>query len=202
MKTAIKILSLALFLLPMTAGETNAQVQEWWTGITYQGALSAGDTKDIADQFSWRNVGIEGRTMVGPKMSVGVFAGWNVFNEETSGTISLAGVDVTGFQSRFVNAIPLLATVHLYSDRRNGPRPYLGGGVGTYWIENRLELGQTALEVDNWHFGLAPEFGIIFPTGGRLEGYLSAKYNYAFESGGITHSYWTFGIGLAGSNRR
>jgi len=200
MKNAIKVVSLALFLVLVGNAKAEAQVDGWWWGATYQTALSAGDTKDFVDQFSWRNFGVEGRAILNDKASLGLFLGWNVFNDDVDGTISLGGVDVSGFQSRFVNAIPILATAHYYFGARSGRSLYLGGGVGTYWIENRLELGTTALTVTNWHFGLAPEIGISFPTNDMARGYLSVKYNYAFESDGITHNYWTFGIGLAAGN--
>ena len=196
MKNAIRVLALAsLFVL---AGNANAQAQSnrlWWA-FTYQGALSSGDTKNFVDQFSWRNVGLEGRSFMNPDLSVGVFFGWNVFNDEGEGLVSLGSADISGYQYRFVNAFPMLLTAHYYLGDRTGPRAFVGTGVGTYWIENRMELGLTAVTVDNWHFGLAPEVGLMIPTAGFSEAYLSAKYNYAFESGGITHSYWTFGVGI------
>lgn len=200
MKNTIKVASLALFLLSMTAVDLSAQYNEWWGAISYQGSLPSGDTKTFSEPFSWRGIGLEGRTAVRSNVSVGGFVGWNVFNDELDGTVSLGGADISGFQSRFVNAMPLLATAHFYTGSRGDTRAYLGGGIGTYWIENRLELGRTALTTDNWHFGLAPEFGIILPRDRFAAGILSVKYNYAFEAGGITHSYWTFGIGFAASN--
>ena len=135
--------------------------------------------------------------MINENASLGLFLGWNVFNDEVDGTIGLGGVDVSGFQSRYVNAVPMLATAHYYFGDRSGRSLYLGGGVGTYWIKNRLELGLTALTATSWHFGLAPEVGVTFPTRDLAEGYLSVKYNYAFEADGISHNYWTFGIGIA-----
>ena len=200
MKNAIKVLALALFLVLAGSENTEAQIQQWWGGVTYQTALTAGDTKDFVDQFSWRNVGIEGRGMINPNLSVGAFFGWNVFNDELSGTASLGGVDVSGYQSRFVNALPMLATAHYYLGEAGSPRAYLGAGVGTYWIENRLELGVTSLTTDAWHFGLAPEVGFIIPSSSAAASYLNIKYNYAFEANGFTHSYWTFGIGVATKN--
>jgi outer membrane protein W len=197
MKYAIRVLALALLLVFVANAKVSAQAQEWWWAFTYQTALSAGDTKDFVDQFSWRNVGVEARSMINQNASVGVFFGWNVFNKEVDGTISLGAVDVSGYQSRFINAVPMLATAHYYLGSRAGPRPYLGAGVGTYWIENRLELGLTSATVTNWHFGLAPEVGVIIPTQAMAETYLSVKYNYAFEAGDIQRAYWTFGIGFA-----
>jgi hypothetical protein len=188
--------TIALALLMFLAGNSRAAAQEWWGGVTYQTALSSGDMADFVDQFSWRNIGIEGRSMIGSNASVGIFLGWNVFHDEVDGTVSLGAVDASGYQSRFVNAVPLLATAHYYFGRPSGPRPYVGAGIGTYWIENRLELGLTGIEATNWHFGLAPEFGVIIPTQGMADTYLSVKYNYAHESGDISRSYWTFGIGF------
>ena len=197
MNNTIRVVALALFLVLAGSAKAEAQAQEWWWGVTYQTALSAGDTKDFVDQFSWRNVGIEGRTMIKPNLAVGLFFGWNVLHDEMEGTVSLGGVDVSGYQSRFVNAVPMLATAHYFFEERSGRRLFVGGGVGTYWIENRLELGLTALTSTNWHLGFAPEVGVTFPTRELGEGYLSVKYNYAAESGDVTHSYWTFGIGFA-----
>ena len=197
MKNAMRVFALALFLFLAGCAKAEAQVQGWWWGFTYQTALTTGDAKDFVDQLSWRNVGVEARSMIGRSASVGLFLGWNVFHQDVDGTISLGAVDASGYQSRFVNAVPMLATAHWYFGGRSGPRPYLGAGVGTYWIENRLELGQTAVTVDQWHLGLAPEFGVIIPTDAMAHSYLSVKYNYAFEAGDIQRSYWTFGIGFS-----
>ena len=183
MRLGLRIASIALFLILGTNSQAEGQYryQEWWWGITYQTSLTTGNTKDFIDQFSWRNVGIEGRTMVNQNASVGLFFGWNVFNDEVDGTVSLGGADITGYQTRYMNAVPMLATGHLNFGQRRGPRPFIGGGIGTYWIENKVELGTTQLTADNWHFGLAPEVGFIFPTQGIAEGFISAKYNVAIR---------------------
>jgi hypothetical protein len=198
MKHAIEAVALALLLAAVASGTASAQQQPWWGGATYQGALSSGSTSDFIDQFSWRNVGVEGRKMIREDASVGVFFGWNVFNDEGDATTSIGNIDVSGFQSRFINAFPMLVTAHYYpmSGQSDDPRFFLGTGVGTYYIENRAELGITAIEATNWHFGIAPEVGLFIPNSPFSGGLLSVKYNYAFESDGIEHSYWTFGVGF------
>ena len=196
MKNAIRTLALAFFLL--FAGNTAAEAQNgqtWWA-LTYQTALATGDTKTFTDDFSWRNVGLEGRSFLNSNLSIGGFIGWNVLNSELDGTVSLGSVDVSGYQSRYINAFPMLLTAHYYMGQRGGSRPYIGAGVGTYYVENRLDMGLTAVTVTNWHFGFAPEVGVMIPTAGYSEAHLSAKYNYAASSGDITRSYWTFGIGF------
>jgi hypothetical protein len=72
----------------------------------------------------------------------------------------------------------------------------VGTGVGTYYIENRAELGLTSVTVNKWHFGIAPEVGVLVPSSRVGDGLLSVKYNYAFEAGGVERAYWTFGVGL------
>jgi outer membrane protein W len=190
-----KMVSVALFLFLLVSAE--AKAQDWFWAAQYQTALSVGDTKDFTDQFSGRNFAVEGRAIINENFSAGLFLGWNVFNEEVADEdITIGGATVSGYQFRYVNAFPILATAHYYLGRRGGPRGYIGAGAGTYYIENRLEMGLTALTVDNWHLGVAPEAGIVFPFNRYAAGYLSAKYNYAFEAGGIKHTYWTFGIGI------
>lgn len=196
MKNAIRTLALAFLLVLARNATAEAQTGQVWWAFTYQTALATGDTKTFTDDFSWRNVGLEGRSFLNPDLSIGVFFGWNVFHKALDGTISLGNVDASGYQDRFVNALPMLLTAHYYLGDRYGPRPYLGAGVGTYWIENRLELGVTSVTLSNWHFGVAPEVGVMIPTQGYSDTYLSAKYNHAFESGGVTRGYWTFGVGI------
>lgn len=197
MKKLSGVILFALLLVGAAAGGAEAQ-EDWWWGAVYQGSLGSGDTQEMIESFSWRNFGIEGRVLVREDVSMGVFAGWNVFNEQVDEQISFGGADVSGLQARYINAVPLLATVHYYARQSSGRTLFLGGGIGTYWIENRLEMGTTAVTATNWHFGLAPEVGFSFPLDNGLDGFLSVKYNYALEADSIEHSYWTFGIGLGG----
>lgn len=197
MRYATRAGVLALLLSFGVCATAQAQ-EEWWGGFTYQAALTSGPTADFIDQLSWRNMGLEARKMVGENASLGVFFGWNVFNEELNTTSSLGAVDISGFQSRFVNAFPMLVTAHYYPGVRQSTsaRFFVGTGVGTYYIENRAELGLTSVTVNKWHFGIAPEIGVLVPSSRVGDGLLSVKYNYAFEAGGIERAYWTFGVGL------
>ncbi|MEJ2540926.1 MAG: hypothetical protein P8188_13305 [Gemmatimonadota bacterium] len=185
-----------LLILALSPGAAEAQ-SGWWSGITYQASLAQQDTELFSDGLQWRNFGLDFRRMVAARVSVGLFTGWHTFNQEVDGTLGLENVDISGLQRRYVNAFPLLATVHGYfRDARQGG-PFAGLGVGTFWIENRVEVGRTAIRTDQWHFGLAPEVGYAFRTRTGLDPYLSVRYNHAFEAGDFTHGWWTFGIGIA-----
>lgn len=198
MKNGVRGLSVALLLVVAASGSAQAQQGDWWGGVSYQGSLTAGETADFIDQFSFRNVAIEGRKMMSDDLSIGMYFAWNVFNEDVTETVSMGSYDVSGYQSRFINSFPMMASVHYYFGETLGrsPRFFIGTGVGTYFIENRLEIGTTAITLDNWHFGLAPEVGIALPSSRYTGAVLNVKYNYAFEVDGVEASYWTFGIGF------
>ena len=66
-------------------------------------------------------------------------------------------------------------------------------------------MGVYRIDNDNWHFGIAPEAGLIIPFGDPTAGlYLSGRYNYAFDSGTALggeennfYSYWEINVGFA-----
>jgi outer membrane protein W len=94
-------------------------------------------------------------------------------------------------------------TSHLHFGKpRSGLRPYIGLGAGAYYIKQRLEIGVMMLEVDNWHFGLMPEVGVLIPTESVIF-IIRAKYNYAFSAGksigkdAIDISYVSLNVGVS-----
>jgi opacity protein-like surface antigen len=207
---AIKGIIASLALLLMFSGE--AMAQDWWWGITYQmsatSSLPGSSDTDVnfIEDFSFRGLGIEARYVParGANYSFGFSGSWNVLNEVNEfgserNTISLPNADVSGTQYRYFNSVPLLANASYYFGDRGGIRPYVGANVGTYYIERRNEIGVSAITQDNWHFGWAPEIGLVVPLG-RPEVVMLAevRYNWAFSAGGTgDQKYWGFNIGFA-----
>ena len=185
-------------LLLAIVGAVPAAAQNQWFSLAYGVSLPSDGTKDFTDNTSWRNLSADYSWFTTRNIAIGFNAAWSVFVERVPDeTASLEGVDVTGTQVRYVNAFPMLLTVHRYLGQPGGIRPYLGAGVGTYFVEERLEIGVVALTADAWHFGLAPEAGLIVPVGWRARALLQAKYNWALKANEIEHTYWTFNIGFA-----
>ena len=60
----------------------------------------------------------------------------------------------------------------------------------------RLEIGLSAIVADAWHFGLAPEVGLIVPVGWRARAMLQARYNWALRANEIEHTYWGINVGF------
>lgn len=176
MKYAVSLL-LTIILI------TNASAQRrpiGLAGINYSTGFTTQDTRNFIKEFSWRGLGLEYKKFLNMRISLGFSTGWNIFDEKRTDPLILENGTISGTQLRFINAFPLLVTSHLHFGKpRSGFRPYLGLGAGAYYIIQRLEIGVMMLEVDNWHFGLMPELGVLIPTESVFL-IISAKYNYAF----------------------
>ncbi len=172
--------------------------QEFLWGISWNVGIPTSNTKDYTDKTSFRGAGLEGRKFVKPDLTLGLSFSWNVFNEKSFRTdpVESTGGEISGTQFRTLNIFPLLANIHKYWGYYGGLRPYIGLGAGAYIIENRRELGLFSLQETNWHFGVAPEVGILMPSG-RFLGFFNVRYNYT-TSAGMTpeQSYLGFNVGL------
>ncbi len=177
--------------------------------ITYNMAIPSDKLNDYTGSTSWRGVALEGRWFTNKYISFGLSFGWNVFDERVSDPIHFEsgniGGTVSGTQIRSVNALPILATAYYYTGKpRDKFRFYLGTGAGMYYIKQRLEIGLVAFESDNWHFGLAPEAGVVIKLNREMALIVNGKYNYAFSSGeslsgdnSNTYAYWGINVGFA-----
>ena len=175
----------------------DADAQEYFVAISYGTAAPVSDTKEFTDAFSFRGLGVEGRALVNENVTVGLAFGWNVFDDQLSTVAAVGPADVSGTQFRYINAFPLLANAHYYLGRPGNVRPYIGGNIGAYAIERRTDLGLYGIGDTTWHFGIAPEAGLVVPAG-LVSLFLNTRYNYAAAAGGLdSQSYWGFNIGVA-----
>ncbi len=143
-----------------------------------------GDMKDFSEQPSFRGFQIEGRSFVTAKIAVGGMASWNVFYENYGWTTETFDDDKTiyGYKRRYINTMPLMVTGHYYFTQ-SGIQPYIGAGLGTYYIESRDFMGIYYVQGKAWHFGLAPEVGVVMPVGmGNTGININFKYNMAAKT--------------------
>lgn len=196
---------LTVFLLLAVAGGAFGQTKI--TALHYDVSIPDKDLKNYISETSWRGVGFDGRWFVKypSTFTLGIAAAWHVFDEKTSGTITWPDGALTGHQNRYVNSFPLMVTAHYYFGDRNQLWAFIGGGVGTYYILQRFEVGVMAFEEGNWHFGAYPEIGVQIPLQ-EAALFVSGRYNYAFKTGeslsgeALDYNYWTIAIGLAYSS--
>ena len=188
-----KIIAAICLVLGVTA---SASAQDWFWGATWGMSLANGETKDYISDVSFRNFGIEGRKFVSPKTSLGLSLNWTVLGEKTTETSEFPGGAVTGTQFRYINAFPLLVTGHKYFGDDESLMFFVGVGAGAYIVERRTEIGLFAVDSDTWHFGIAPEAGLLLPLGWRAKGFLNARFNATTEAEGHDYQWWDFRIGI------
>jgi hypothetical protein len=186
----------ALLLLLLVTG---ARGQSALTSLSWDPSFPAGQTKDFIDKASWRSFGMDVKGFLTPRFTMGASFDWRLLNEVTDKIIEIEDGHASGAQTRRVYAIPLLLTSHYYfGSFKDYPNyiPYVGGGAGAYWIEEKLEIGVYTVQEKAWNFGLCVEIGTLFQFS---YGYalVRFKYNYAFESEDVDPvSWWSVGIGL------
>jgi hypothetical protein len=197
-------LSLLVFLaLPVARG--HAQKQYVGT-LSYTMAQPSGDASDFANNFSWLGFSVEGDWFIRDKISAGFIAGWQeIYKEEGQGSYTFSNGTVTGARVyKHLGSLPLLARARYWTgtpgDRAHA---FAGLGVGTYWMKQTVDAGIYTADEDHWHFGVAPEIGVLVKTGYDIGWTLNARYNYPISTGdylagkSASWSYWGFGIGVS-----
>jgi len=186
----------ALILLLAASG---ALGQSALTSLSWDPSFPTGDTREFIGKFTWRSFGMDVKGFMTPQFTMGASFDWRLFNEVTDKLIEIEDGHASGVQTRRIYAIPLLLTSHYYfRSFKDYPNyiPYVGGGAGAYWIEEKLEIGVYTMKHKAWNFGLCFELGTLFQFS---YGYalLRFKYNYAFEGGDVAPVSWmSIGIGI------
>jgi hypothetical protein len=184
----------ALFLVA-----SGAFAQGALTSLSWDPSFPTGDTGEFIGKLTWRSFGFDVKGFMTPRFTMGVSFDWRLFNEITDELVEIEDGHVSGSQTRRLYAIPVLITSHYYfGSFRDYPRyiPYIGGGGGAYWIEEKIEIGVYTMQQKAWNFGLCVEIGTLFRFSYGY-GLVRFKYNYAFESGDMAPlSWWSIGIGF------
>lgn len=201
------ILALCLLVFVVAPGaRANAQVlsRDYLGTLSYTTAQPAGDSKDFANAFSWLGFSIEGDWFVRQKISTGFILGWQEIYKESDDSFDFESGTTTGRTYRHLGALPILARARYWTGNPGEQfHAFAGLGVGTYWMKQTADFGIYTADEDHWHFGLAPEVGVLMVTGAGLGWTLNARYNYPFATGDYlagaknSWSYWGFGIGVS-----
>jgi outer membrane protein W len=175
----------------------NAQVVDYYSTVNYAFGLPLGETRDFISNASFRGFSFEfGRFFTG-ELSFGFLFAWNVFHESLPrDTYELEDMTFTGNLYRYINAFPLLAVARYHFSPDSRFRPYLGLASGAYVVNKVSDFGLHRFEHKNWHFGLAPEAGLIIGIGDEAHVNLGVRYHHAFPSGGEVHSWLSAQTGI------
>lgn len=168
--------------------------------LNYTMSLGIGDQGDYISSASFRGLTFDGRGFISDQFSMGGVFTWSTFYEKLGGaTVTEGTTTLTGTQYRYINAFPMLLTAHYYtSSDPYDTRAYLGGGLGAYKINQRTNIGTWAVVDDYWHFGIAPEVGVLIPLNMDTKLNISLKYNHAFKTKNtINYSWFALNVGFA-----
>ena len=191
----IRYIVLGISLITVLNGA--AQVVDYYSTVNYGISVPLGDTKDFISNTSFRGYSFEFGRFFTEEISVGFMIAWSVFNESfPRDTYELEDLTMTGNLYRYINAFPLMAMGRYYFSPDSKFKPYLGLASGAYVINKVSDFGVHRYENKNWHFGLAPEAGLILGIGAEAYFNLGARYNHAFKSGGDTHSWLSAQAGV------
>lgn len=194
------IVALMVLFGTMATSGLMAQHSGIWH-FQYDMGIPLGNTKDFTDAFSPRGFSLEGQGYVTENISVGGRIAWNVYYKdlgwqlmhytlEADGGNKSEG-DVYAYRKHYLNIMPLMATAH-YTFNSDRLIPYVGLGVGTYYIEARRQTGIYIVSMDKWHFGLAPEAGVVIPFGQTSNWglNLNVRYNWAAKTQDTETQSW------------
>lgn len=163
-------------------------------------SMTSGETAKYIESTSFRGFTFEGRGFVHDQLSFGGLFSWTTFYDKLGGEeFTYETSTVTGNQYRYINAFPILFQGHYYLQGDEfEPRVYMGGGIGAYKINQRTNIGTWSVEQRNWHFGVSPEVGLLYPVSLSTQFNISFRYHYVFKASSTTDISW-FGlaIGLA-----
>ena len=194
---------LKLFVLATLFAGTAMAQGKMLSGITWNIGMPVGRLGNFMDKTSFGGFGFETHSFLSDEFSVGGSISWNYWSEMTGEVIQLKQGALGGTQIRYINSIPILLNATYYlGGRRDELRPFIGLNAGAYYVLQRLDMGVYSLDNDHWHFGLAPEAGVLIETSGDTYITAAGRYNYGFASGETvsgeknTIAYWGINIGL------
>ena len=190
-KSKTKLISI-LFLGMAVSGYS-----QYLATVSYTMSFATGETADFINKASFRGLTLDGRGFLLDNFSLGGSVNWTTFYDNPpEQTISDGSLSITGVPYKYLNACPILFSAHYYTGTPDeGLRIFGGMGIGTYYINQRTDMGLWTSSEDHWHFGFAPEVGVLIPVGVSSNFVLSAKWNYAFKSGDSINFNW-FGLNI------
>ena len=162
-------------------------------------AFPMGETSDFIDQASVRGFGLEGRGYITDRITLGGRGAWQTFYKDFGWvTTEFENATIHGYKRRYINTIPLTANAHYYFGY-GLVLPYIGVGLGAYYIESRDYMGIYYVQEKAWHFGVAPEVGVVIPFGNSNTGFnIAAKYQYAAKTKDTQSVSWIeLNVGLS-----
>ena len=192
----MKYLTTLIIAILMTASVNSQSL----FSLNYAMGFSMGETADYIASPSFRGFEVSGRYYISDQFSVGGSFTTSTFYEKLAGaSYTQDNMTITGTQYRYLNAFPILFQAHYYTSHNiMKPRIYLGAGIGPYIMNQETDIGTWVWENNNWHFGVSPEIGLLYPLSESTKINIGVKYHYVFKAKETNdHSWIGLNIGFA-----
>ena len=168
-----------------------SRAQAQMLNLNYQMSLPLGDQHDFISKMSFRGFSMDYHYFLSERLAVGASLGWNTLYKHldyATGHFTMNGekVTISGDQFRYLNVVPLMASVrYFFTDGDAVLLPYAGIGIGTNWAEMRLEVGDLLAKEKGWQFAFAPEVGVVVPFSESVGLNVGAQYRYSVKASGL-----------------
>ncbi|MBT3174451.1 MAG: hypothetical protein HN336_06350 [Lentimicrobiaceae bacterium] len=196
-----------LFLIVLSSISMSAQFGEvlrfnsgGMLSIQWNVSTPIGELKNLTDKTTLNGISIDYRHCYKRNIIIGGRTGWQKFFED-KGITNLENNSTSTYVNveNKVSIAPILIVMD-YMIPSEKFIPYLGIGVGAYFISTSNSYDRTLEQSNNsFHFGVSPEAGISIPFIISNFGLnISTRYNFALKtSETITFSWFDFNVGLS-----
>jgi hypothetical protein len=163
-------------------------------------AVPRGETHDFVDRFSSRGAHLDGSVELAPAFHLELSVGWNTFNAVKKGVLTTTeGLDVSGKQFRYLNALPVMGGFAFHVPLGGGSRVWAGVNGGGAVIEQLVDIGFGEYSHTGWQWGVMPQVGLAIgldkKSGTAL--FFDGRYEYYWKTSGSPAQQWVaFGVGL------
>ena len=175
--------------------------QGFWT-VSYDMGIPVGDFSDFISKTSFRGFSINGNAYFTDNVTLGGTFHWSGFYEHFNrDTYELEDGALTSEIWKKMYFTTFLFNAKYMFKPEGTIQPYIGIGMGPYYIEESTQAGSYISTPKNWKFGLAPDLGIYVPLGMSDWGLnVKATYNSIFYNVGdmntLSYLYFSVGIGI------
>ena len=166
-----------------------AGAQKSWTPHQYytaawSAALPVFDYSDYIPSVSVNGAAFQVQFFVREKVTAGVSFGWNTYYAEVPNTIYSPSpnitISATGY--RYLNAVPLKASLNYFFGASLKIQPYIGLGLGAAYMTEHAVVQQSHFWDAQWGLLAAPEIGVFIPLPNyRLGVHFSAAYTVSLN---------------------
>jgi hypothetical protein len=127
---------------------------------------------------------------------------WNIFHQEIErSTWTFDDIAITSRNWRYTHTVPLSLNAHFNPLRNEGNKlqMFIGGGLGTSYINQEVWAGFYTFRHETWTFHAYPEIGLRWVMSDQTALLFSTQFMYmpgaSWTGGDVT--YWNFKLGFS-----